>query len=194
MADVVTLAEAKAFLNKTSTASDTELSQFITTASTMWERRIGPTSSAAFSEWYDGGSPTIVLRHSPIVSVESVVETIGSTLRRTLAEIDLATATTSGAWDFTIDTSTATLTRRAAGMAVPFMPGKRNILVTYHAGYAEVPADVKHAVLLLILHLWQTQRGGQANRASEEWRPDMAFTWPARVEEIAASYLLPGIA
>jgi len=192
--DILTLAETKAFLNITSAASDAELALFITAASAMWERRVGPASASAYTETYDGGYPAIVLRHSPVLTVVSVVESYGSTVRYTLTDQPVDSATSTNAYGYTIDLATATLTRRATGMAVPFAGGKRNVTVQYTAGYAAVPEDLKHAVKLLVLHLWQTQRGGVANRASEEWRPDMAFTWPARVEEIAASFLIPGIA
>jgi hypothetical protein len=160
----------------------------------MWERRVGPVESHAYTEWYDGGAQTIVLAKSPVLTITSVIESHGSTVKYTLTNQPLDTATSMDAWGYTIDVDTATLTRRASGVAVPFAEGKRNIKVVYTAGYAEVPADVKHAILLLILHLWQTQRGGSARRPTDEWRPDMAFTWPARVEEIAASLMIPGIA
>lgn len=195
--DVVTIDEAKQFLNITVTTFDTELASFITAASQMWINRVGPVGSAAFDEWYDGGVPQIALRHVPIQSVTSVVESYGSTVHYTLTEQVLDGSVSMDAWGYTIDTTTGMLTRRATGVAVPFAPGRRNVHVQYSAGYTAVPEDIKHAVFLLIMHFWQTQRGGSkrpGQGGTDDWRPDFAFTWPSRVEEIAASYRLPGIA
>lgn len=195
--DIVTLDEAKTFLNITVATFDAELAGFITAASQMWINRVGPVGSAVFTEWYDGGTSRIALRNTPVLSVTSVVESYGSTVHYTLTPQDLAAGPSSDAWGYTIDTTTGLLTRRAAGVAISFAPGQRNVQVVYTAGYAAIPEDIKHAVDLLIMHLWQTQRGGSkrpGQGGTDDWRPDFAFSWPSRVEEIAAGYRIPGIA
>ena len=195
--DVVSLDEAKAFLNITVATFDGELTGFITAASRMWINRVGPVSSSVFTEWYDGGVPQIALRQVPVLSVTSVVESYGSTTRYVLTEQPLNSGGSMSAWGYTVDLSTGLLTRRATGVAVAFAIGRRNVEVVYTAGYAAAPADIKHAVLLLIMHLWQTQRGGSrrpGQGGTDDWRPDFAFSWPSRVEEIAAGYRVPGIA
>lgn len=196
-APIVSLEETKEFLNipATTTTSDDELERFIAAASAMWIRRIGQPSTATFTETHDGGRSTIILDHSPVQSVASVVESQGGGVSHTLSQVTLATSESFGPWDYTLDASTGVLTRRASGSAIPFASGSGNISVTYTSGYESVPEDIEHAILLLVLHLWQTQRGGQAGRQSaDEWNPAFAFTWPSRVEEIAATYIIPGIA
>lgn len=187
--DVVTLAEAQAYLNITVSTYDFELAGFITAASRLWTQRVGPVNSTAYDETYDGGRTRIVLRRAPVLTVTSVVESWGA-ISYTLTE-------SYGTWSYSLDHSTGLLTRRTMGTAVPFAPGQRNVEVSYTAGYATPPADIKHAVLLLILHLWETQRGGArriGQGGTDDWRPDFAFSWPSRVEAIAASYLAPAIA
>lgn len=194
VASIVTLAQAKDFLNITTTDSDAELPFYTEAATDMWANRGGPVGSQAFDEWYDGGSDRIVLRTTPIISVTSVIESLGSITH----ELNNVPSGTSGdAWAYTVDLSLGALTRRAAGVAVQFAPGVKNIHVTYTAGYATVPKDVQLAVLLLTKHMWQTQRGiGKRPGMSpaDDYQPKEAYSWPNRVEEILAGYKVPGIA
>lgn len=193
--DIITLQDAKDFLNITTTDSDVELSTFITAASQMWVSRGLPGNvTATLDEWYDGGSPRISLRHTPVASVASVVETIG-TLAYTLTQADPGTS--ASAWAYSVDLSSGLLVRRAAGVATAFYRGVRNVHVTYTAGMAAIPADISQAIKLLVKHLWTTQRGG-AKRPGSGGSDDMAnmtsYSWPWRVDEIARSYYVPGIA
>ncbi len=191
--DIVTRDEAKDFLNITGADFDAELPAYITSASSMWVKRGGPGVSTAYTEWYDGGSPMIALRHSPVVSVTSVTEVSGS-ISTALTEADPGTS--SGSYEFSVDTASGILTRRAAGAAVAFVPGLRNVKVVYSAGAASVPADIKHAILLLVLHQWETQRGGTKRSKSngDDYQPGTTYSWPRRVEEIFAAHVAPGIA
>ncbi|MDA8439839.1 MAG: hypothetical protein M0Z51_13400 [Propionibacterium sp.] len=193
--DIITLQDAKTFLNIDTTASDAELAEFITAASQMWSSRGLPGNSVGtLDEWYDGGAPEISLRHAPVVSVTSVVETIG-TIAYTLAQADPGAS--SSAWTYSVDPTTGLLVRRAAGIAVAFYPGVRNVHVTYTAGYATVPADIQHAIKLLVKHLWTTQRGGGRRPGAgggDDTTNMTAYSWPWRVDEIARAYYVPGIA
>lgn len=193
--DIITLDEAKSFLNITSTASDAELADFISAASAAWVSRVGPVAgSPEYSEWYDGGRPEIVLRHTPVQAVTSVTEAYTSSLEYVLNP-EVLDGSGGGAWGYTVDLSAGVVIRRATGVAVPFASGRRNVHVVYTAGYAAVPADVQHAVKLLLRHMWETQRGGFLTSSGEaEFAPGISYTWPRRVEEIAAAYIVPGIA
>lgn len=195
MADVITLAQTKEFLNITTTDYDSELPFYISAAQQLWVNRGGPVGEPASSvdEWYDGGSDTIVVRNTPIVSVESVVETfgaIGYTLLNTPA------GTSGYAWAYTVDLATGTFIRRAAGIAVPFISGVRNVHIQYTPGYSTAPEIVQQAVLLLVSHMWETQRGiGQRpGLGGNEYDPRYGFTWPRRAEEILDGLVVPGIA
>lgn len=192
--DVVSVSQAKEFLNITNTASDSELQFFVTAASEMWANRGGPVGSQSFDEWYDGGEPMVVVRSTPIISVSSVTVSLGA-FTYTLQEH--ATGTSGYAWAYTVDKRTGTFIRRSAGVAIPFESGYRNVHIQYTSGYGTVPNDVQLAVLLLIKHMWTTQRGigrrpGMGGE-SDDVR-SASFVWPNKVEEILANYKIPGIA
>jgi hypothetical protein len=162
----------------------------------MWIKKVGPVSGTpSRDEWYDGGSSTISLRAIPVLTVTSVIETYGASYSRTLTQ-EAPDSGTSSAFDYSIDLVSGLLTRRAVGIAVPFAPGEKNIHVVYTTGYSTVPYDIKHAVLLLVAHLWETQRGRMVlpGQPGSDWNPAMAYTWPRRVREIADGYYVPGIA
>lgn len=196
MTDVVTLAQAKQFLNITATTYDAELPFYISSAQLMWVNRGGPVGNPAapVDEWYDGGTETIVTRLRPIASVQLVVETFGST---GFTLINTTAGTSGYAWAYTVDMATGTFVRRAAGVAVPFATGVRNIHIQYTPGFATVPEDIQLAVLLLMKHMWETQRGiGKRPGLGgvDDVGPRESFAWPNRVQEILAGYAIPGIA
>ena len=199
MADLTTLADTKAFLNITNTASDTAVQQFLTSASDMIQNRVGPVGgSPTFNEWYDGGSTKIVLRHTPVQSVTKITEAWGVTAIYTLnASVLDGSATDTGPWGYSVDLSAGIITRRAAGFAVPFARGVQNINVQYVAGYTSVPAELALATKLLVQHMWATQRGGskRPGLGGDDSGPASDFdAFPSRVEEILANFYNAGIA
>lgn len=195
--DIITLAQAKAQLNINSTTFDTQLASVLSAASRMWVKRCGPVKDeGAIDEWVDGGNPRIMVRNSPILTVNVVEEVIGA-LTHPLTLQTLQPGGDTSAWGYSVDLSTGMLTRRAAAIAIPFAAGVKNIHINYNAGYASTPEDITFAVTLLTQHLWETTRGGgrrPGQQTDDQWSPQYAFAWPHRVEEIAASYELPGIA
>lgn len=197
--DIITLAEAKTQLNITSNTNDAELAPFITAASTMWVNRVGPVNSGSgvgtYDEWFDGGSDRIVVRHSPVLAVTAVEESWGAILY-TLVEQTLQSGGNLGPFGYSIDKTIGTITRRSVGIATTFASGVRNIHVSYTAGFAAVPEDIKLAVKLLVQHMWETQRGGgkRPGQGGDEYTPSASYAWPYRVEEIAQAYRGPGVA
>lgn len=195
--DVVSLAEAKTFLNIAVPDNDTELATFITAASSMWIRRVGPVASGTtFDEWYDGGNVRIALNNIPVATVTKVEESISATGLYTLTEQTLQSGGDTGAWGYSIDKTSGVLVRRASGVATAFAAGTKNIHVVYTTGYASIPEDIKLAVKLIVSHMWETQRGQTKRPGSggQDWNPGMGYTWPNRAEEIARTYQIPGIA
>lgn len=194
--DVVTLGQAKLALGITDDSQDALLAQIVSSASTMWQRRVGPVA-ASCDEWYDGGSPQIVLRHTPVVAVSQVQESWGP-INFTLDVLDLSSGTFGGMWTYTVDLDAGILTRRASGVAQSFAYGTRNVHVVYTAGYAQgtIPADVVEGALLLVTHLWGMQRANPTGggTGATDPAPMVAGAWPQRAEEIAATLLTPGIA
>jgi hypothetical protein len=190
---LITLQEAKDFLNITASTSDSELTAFTEAASSMWLARGLPGGPTARTETYDGGASRIALRHTPVVSVTSIAEAVGN-ISYPLTEQPLGQGGTS-AYGFTYDPWTGVVVRRTAGAATLFADGIDNVSVVYTAGYATVPEDIKHAIKLLTKHLWDTQRGGAKRPGSggDEQVPT-TFSWPYRVEEIASAYTGPSVA
>lgn len=191
---MVSLDEVKDFLSiSNDTTTDAKLTLFIAAASQMIYNKVGVVSgSPTVDEWHDGGSDRIVLRNTgPIESVTTVVESYGSIVY-TLTQVNLDTPAAGSSYQYTVDLNGGILVRRAAGIAVPFASGVRNIHVTYVAGYVTVPADLQHAAMVLVKHLWETQRGPQGRVGAT---PDgSSYSFPNRVLEILAPYMLPGIA
>ncbi|MFD0885754.1 hypothetical protein ACFQ08_14480, partial [Streptosporangium algeriense] len=61
------------------------------------------------------------------------------------------------------------------------------VLVVYAAGRTEIPANVLLAALIIIGHLWETQRGTVAPRLGtddEVWDPRAGFAVPRRALEL----------
>jgi uncharacterized phiE125 gp8 family phage protein len=181
--------EVKPFLKITQTDTDTLLDGFIATASQMIVNRVGQVAgSPTVDEWHDGGGDRIVLRNAgPIQSVTTVTESYG-TITYTLTQVTLDQSSTSNAYTYTVDLNDGVLVRRASGIAVPFASGVRNVHVSYVAGYATTPADIKHACLLRIKILWNAVRGNKTGTG-----PD-SLALEAEYEAILARYQVPGIA
>jgi hypothetical protein len=167
--DIVTLGEARSFLNIVSTDHDLELEAVITAASQMWVNRYGPVASTAYTETHHGVTGSLALNRYPVLTVTSVT--------------GLGGALTGYAVD------------NGSGVVRGLLSCSDDVTVVYTAGRAAVPADLHHAVLLLVKHLWETQRG--ATRRSGTGGADnagTAFSWPWRVEQIGEAYRQAGFA
>jgi hypothetical protein len=111
-------------------------------------------------ESYDGGTSQINLLWSPLISVTSIIESYGSTYQRTLTVQDIFSGSgTTDAYGYTVDLVTGIITRRAVGVAIPFVTGKRNIQVSYISGRAVIGLNILRATRYLIRHLWQMEQG-----------------------------------
>lgn len=180
----VSIADVKTHLNMSSIANDGELQRFIDAAETAIGHRVGPLTPVEVTETLDGGRDCLILRNPRAVSLTSVTSADGTTTTLT---------------DFDLDTSTGIVYWRY-GTAGSFTYGRRNVTVTYLAGWDPLPADLAHAVKELVRHLWETQRG-----ASTGARPGFAdddtatvagafSSWPVRVQELLEPYTVPSVA
>jgi uncharacterized phiE125 gp8 family phage protein len=191
---IVSLTQAKAQLNITDEVNDSKLTDFIAAASQMIVNRIGPVAgSLTVSEWHDGGSTDLLLyAEGPVQSITSVTESFGSVVY-TLSQITLDSGSVTTPFGYTVDLDQGLLVRRAAGVAIPFAFGEQNIHVTFVAGYATTPPDITQATLLLLQHMWETQRGVGRSLGSGPMETS-AYSMPNRVMEILSPYIVPGIA
>lgn len=164
---LVTVAEAKAQLNIDSadTTYDTELQTYIDATTAVVEVLAGTVVPVTRTNevYTPNGRSRIALRKTPIVSISSVKEYVGNTAY-TLTSQPLASTTDNYGYDL-VDSNGGILVRRgASGNEMPFLG---DVTVTYQAGYASTPANVKLAALELIQHWWQNSQQGFAQAGSE---------------------------
>jgi uncharacterized phiE125 gp8 family phage protein len=152
---VVTYQDVKAHLNLTDDSDAYELQSFIDAAVGIVEQEIGPVQPTSYTETqYVTGYSTLILNHPPVQSVQSVTEyvwNVGQTLTAqpfgTVSPTPLA---------YSLDAEAGLLRRYMSGYPTAFMGP---VVVTYTAGRDIVPPAVRRAVLVIVAHLWQTQRG-----------------------------------
>lgn len=148
---IVSLADAKAQLNidADDTTDDTEILRFIRAATAVVEMYVGAVVRRTVVETFNGGRPELLLSTSPVLSITSVVD-FGSTL-------DPAA--------YKFNPASAVLTKTAGGVyRVPFLPGSNTVVVTYIAGTSATAPNVAQAALIILAHMWETQRSAAGGR------------------------------
>jgi uncharacterized phiE125 gp8 family phage protein len=181
-ASLLSLAEAKAHLNITGTASDDELRNFLAGATELIETKVGPcvrrtvTSRIAAS---NGGQ--IALPVYPVLSVTSVTSTTPGGPTWTTAQLD-------------VDGDAGIMSVLASAPAFWWGPWD----VAYVCGRAVIPERFLHAAKELLRHLWETQRGSAAPSVlqGEEiftTSAGFAFSVPRRVLELLEADMTPAL-
>ncbi|MBO4272387.1 hypothetical protein [Microbispora triticiradicis] len=172
---IVSLADARAHLNLTSATDDAELMEMIRAVTVVVERHAGAILRRPYTEEHRGGY-AIALQHTPVVSITSTEGALPG-----VPVLDPA--------DLTVD-SVSGVARQSSGQ---WIAGP--LRVTYVAGRAEVPPNVRLAALIILQHLWESQRGTAvpAFGAEEPWNPGLGFAIPRRALELLGTPL-PGIA
>ena len=168
---VVSLTDAKAYLNITATISDEELRRFLDVITDAGEQYTGRVfGRRTITETLSGRVPTLALSYCPILSITSVVES-----GVTLTTDDYALSSAAG----------GVLARTSGTQLRNWTVGTNNITVVYVAGYAtQPPTDVAGAWAMLD-HLWSTQRGTiRGMGGGDEWNPAASFSIPRRVQEL----------
>lgn len=178
-AGVVSLAEAKKQLNiaDDDTDDDEEISGFVRSVTEVCERHVGALSRKTYAELHSGGY-MLALNHPPVLSLTSAVGVRNNVIDQAVADLDA-------------DPGTGVI-RRLDGC---YMAGP--IRVTYLAGRADIPPHVRLAALILLQHLWDTQRGQmggvRVGGSDEVFDPRFGFAIPRRVLELLGDQP-PGIA
>lgn len=178
---IVSLADARAQLNfgTSETADDDELRGFIGAATGAVERALG--RSVVRRSFVDrftvsGWAPALLLRHVPVLSLTSV------------ASVDASTTWNIG--DLQVDSETGLVTVASGGAFTGSLDA------VYQAGLPVVPEDYRLAGLIIIQHLWETQRGTmgvQLGGDNEPYMPGRGFAIPRRALELLDPPL-PGVA
>lgn len=160
--ELVSLDDAKTHLSITDTTRDGQIQGFIDAASIYVQNLTGPVVPQTFTEVHDGGDSIICLFNPPILSVTSVTEYVATT-GYLLTQVQLGDPT--GQYCFSLDDPQSGVIRRrmAGGIVGNFAGGDHNVTVTYVAGQASVPADIRMAVLQDLAGLFQTSQNGPAS-------------------------------
>lgn len=178
---ILSLADAKAMLNITSTASDEELRETILEAVDIAERKTGRKfRRTTHTDSYDGGRGAhLVLRHQPVVSVTSVTES--------------GTALAAGT-DYVADLTDGILVRGQSTATGWWAGGNQNVTVVYVSG--ETSLTARRLVKELTRHLWRTQRGASpmAMGGEDTFVAGANNIYTYRVLELIETLRLPGFA
>jgi len=148
MADILTLAEARAALRLTATDTthDGDLSTYYIPAVTpVVEDLTGPIMPVTGLTWTVDGGRVSILLPSTISAVTSVAESA----RVLVANVD-----------YTVNLRSATVTRGSMQQPYIFLPGQQNIVITYDVGNAVIPPNVKLAARIILRQLWQADQQG----------------------------------
>lgn len=179
---LVTLEDAKEHLNITDSTHDVELQGFIDASTQFVTYITGPVVPTTFTnEVHDGGWPTIVLFNPPIISVQSVTEHLGPTSYALSLQ---PPGSTSDNYGYSLDDPESGILVRRSGAGTPmaFWGGRRSVVVTYLAGRATVPADIRMATLEDLRGLYQqTQQGGRPSYGSNVASDDSWSVGPMRL-------------
>jgi hypothetical protein len=166
---IVSLADAKAHLNMTGTSEDEEIQAWLAAITPIVEQRVGAVIPRTHTEQHTAGR-SLWLRNPPVISLTSVAPlfTTGGT---TYLPADLIV-------------STSGRVRRGDGSAFTGGP----YTVTYLAGRRVIPANITQAVLVILKHLWETQRGASRlplqSEDDTQLVPGFGFAVPNRAMEL----------
>lgn len=179
---VISLDDAKTYLNITSTSSDDEIRGFILAATDIAERLTSrQLRRRTVVESYNGAGPYFSLNTQPVVSVTSVVED-GATL--------------AAGTDYILDTRVGLLYRGASSSPLYWRGGIDNVVVTYVSGEANPSPTAQLLVKELTRHLWRTQRGASpmAMGGADDFIPGGNNIVTYRIAELAGLLTTPTVA
>lgn len=170
---IVSLKDAKKQLNipLDKTSDDEEIRSMIEGITGPIEDYVGAVPRRTETQVFDGGRCAVLLAHIPLISVTSVVDS-GTTLT---------------AGDYEVNLTSGVLTRVAGIALLPFLPGVQSVTVTYVAGRAIVPANVRLATLITLQHMWETQRpaaSGPFTQGGDDFDPRYTYSIPRRALEL----------
>lgn len=145
---LVSLADAKQYLNILTADNDEELRNFIEAATSIVEDVVGPVVVRTVTEVHPRPSNVLVLRCPPVVSLLSLTPLVANGFGVDVTALDL-------------DPETG-IVRRVDGLSIGrqhagFQPTP--VRAVYTAGRPAVPAAITMAARVVIDHMWETQRG-----------------------------------
>lgn len=177
---VLTLADAKLQLNKTSTADDAELQTFVDATNEALDFMVGPSDPVAVTDLVTLSMPAekLVLSTPPILSITSLTAPPMVTAPA-VADVRIG------------DPQEGTLRHLLpTGWPGFWAPGLWQ--VTYQAGRSTVPKSLGLAGRIIVQHMWRTQFGGLPTpREDLVVIPGLGFAIPARARNVLIPWMLP---
>ncbi|MEV6791250.1 phage head-tail connector protein [Streptomyces sp. NPDC051320] len=177
---IITLAQAKAQLgiDPDDTSDDDELQLYLEAATIAVEKARGQVIDVrpVIDDLDLTGAATFVLRSSPAIELTSVEAVDGSQT-----------------WDITA-LHLYGQSGRVSVLSGPPVTGL--VSVSYTAGMQPIPDNYVLAALIIVQHLWETQRGSmgvQLGGEAEAYTPGRGFAIPRRAIELLG-LSLPGVA
>lgn len=156
MADLVTLEEYKLYEAVNSTQYDEKFESLITSVSQLVRTYCGTefdayASSPGITELFDiqWDTHVVQLRHCPIINILNVYERVG----QTSDYVEIYKDGVNDGYDYYVDSITDSILRTTpSGNYRNWPHGVGAVKVTYTAGYASIPADLKLAVSDLVTY------------------------------------------
>lgn len=158
--DILTPAEAKQAINvsASNTAVESKLAAVLSGICEQIDNLCGPVVARQVVRTYHGGRPYILLRDTPVLSVDEVVETTGTS----------PTTLTSDDYLLETDGHYAALHRWRTGYRIAWITGAFNVAITTTVGrYATtdaVSAGWKQVAASILRVQWQQEAGEWATR------------------------------
>lgn len=163
MANLVTLREYKDFAGLTGVSEDAKLNVIIPSISQAVKTYCGTSLVDYYSsdkvEYFDitdNETYQIMVDESPLVSVSQVQERKGQDEAYTTLISENSDG--SNKYDYIVDTEIDTIIRTTANGDKMFPKGRKAVKVTYRAGYASTPADLKLACFDLVKYYLKDER------------------------------------
>lgn len=182
---ILSLADAKAHLNISTTTHDDELRSWVETVTAVVEHFVGACVRRTVVEDHDYlpayGASVVVLRKTPVISLTSVVAILDGGTSYSVADLDL-------------DGATGVVRRKDGGR----MYGP--LRFTDVVGRAVIPANFTAAGRIILQHLWRTQYGasralpgigGGDDFAVTEPIPGLGYAVPNRALQLLEPHRLP---
>ena len=163
MANLVTLREYKDFAGLTGVSEDAKLNVIIPSISQAVKSYCGSsivdyyaTNKTEYFDITDDMTYQIMVDESPIVQVVSVEERDS----QAAAYVTLISenSDSSNKYDYVVDTETDMIIRTTSTGDKYFPKGRKAVKVTYRAGYASTPADLKLACFDLVKYYLKDER------------------------------------
>jgi hypothetical protein len=161
--DVLTLDEAKAaIVNNAGTVNDDLLGAYVTGVSRYLDELCGPIVKRTITdEEAVVSGQTVILSHSPVLSITTLTEYTGTTAQVLAAE-NFPSSTTGNDYKLLHGGRSGLVERRASGVAATFASNVR-VIATYVAGRyndtVSVDERFKRAAGIILANFWRREHG-----------------------------------